>query len=134
MTKRELKSVRPFVIDDLDLEEEARERGIELDNDKSKYEISKMLENKIHELIGVARDRWREKHEHLPEEQIPPVPLPLIRLRVDYEKHEVGNLVRFGQKFVGSVANPRDLLGFNKKRAIARKARESFASPFQLPH
>lgn len=88
--------MRPFVIDDLDLEEAAHERGIDFDNEKSKHEISKMLENKINDLIGEARDRWLAKHEHLPEAEVPPAPLPLIRLRVDYEKHEVGNLIRFG--------------------------------------
>ncbi|KDN37905.1 Metallo-dependent phosphatase, partial [Tilletiaria anomala UBC 951] len=125
VTKRELKSVRPFIIEDLDLEQEICERGIaRLDNDKSKFEIQRMLENKITGLIDRARDQWKAKYEHLPQEHVPDMPLPLIRLRVNYEKHEVGNLARFGQKFVGQVANPKDLLGFNKKRAAIRRARE----------
>ena len=47
-------------------------------------------------------------------------PLPLIRLRVDYTGFSTINSQRFGQKFVGKVANPHDVLHWHK--AAARKA------------
>ena len=45
--------------------------------------------------------------------------LPLVRLRVDYTGFSTINAQRFGQRFVGRVANPHDLLLFQK--APARK-------------
>eukprot|EP00271_Cylindrocystis_brebissonii_P000324 TRINITY_DN10431_c0_g1_i1.p1 TRINITY_DN10431_c0_g1~~TRINITY_DN10431_c0_g1_i1.p1 ORF type:complete len:509 (+),score=124.81 TRINITY_DN10431_c0_g1_i1:45-1529(+) len=46
--------------------------------------------------------------------------LPLVRLRVDYTGFSTVNPQRFGQKFVGKVASPHDILLFtksSKKRA-----------------
>ena len=43
--------------------------------------------------------------------------LPLIRLRVDYTGFSTINAQRFGQQFVGKVANPHDLLLFQKTPA-----------------
>ena len=40
--------------------------------------------------------------------------LPLVRLRVDYTGFSTINAQRFGQRFVGRVANPHDLLLFQK--------------------
>ena len=49
--------------------------------------------------------------------------LPLIRLRVEYTGFpRITNINKFGQKFVGRVANPEDLLLFSKqKKAPVRK-------------
>ena len=49
-------------------------------------------------------------------------PLPLIRLRVDYTGgFGTINAQRFGQKFVGKVANPNDVVQFHKSAARRRK-------------
>ena len=40
--------------------------------------------------------------------------LPLVRLRVDYTGFGTINTQRFGQKFVGKVANPHDVLHWHK--------------------
>ena len=49
-------------------------------------------------------------------------PLPLIRLRVDYTGgFGTINAQRFGQKFVGKVANPNDIVQFHKSAARRRK-------------
>lgn len=52
--------------------------------------------------------------------------LPLIRLRVDYTGFSTLNSQRFGQRFVGKVANPHDILLWSK--AAARKAKEGAAA------
>ena len=44
-------------------------------------------------------------------------PLPLVRLRVDYTGFSTINSQRFGQKFVGKVANPQDVLHWHKAAA-----------------
>ena len=46
-----------------------------------------------------------------------PPPLPLIRLKVDYTGFSTINSQRFGQKFVGKVANPHDVLHWHKAAA-----------------
>lgn len=53
--------------------------------------------------------------------------LPLVRLRVDYTGFSTINAQRFGQKFVGRVANPHDMLLFHK--AAARKAKVRCSHP-----
>lgn len=40
--------------------------------------------------------------------------LPLIRLRVDYTGFSTMSTQRFGQKFVGKIANPTDVLHWHK--------------------
>ena len=52
----------------------------------------------------------------------PPVPYPL---QVDYTGFSTINPQRFGQKFVGKVANPHDMLLWQK--AAVKKAKVSFA-------
>ena len=44
--------------------------------------------------------------------------LVLVRLRIDYEGFVSLNQTRFGQLFVGQVANPSDLLLFAKTKVI----------------
>lgn len=53
--------------------------------------------------------------------------LPLIRLRVQYseEKH-VFNAVRFGLHYTGRVANPSDMVVFQKLRRMKEKAEDKF--------
>ena len=83
----------------------------------SKHEawITTALERMVHELIAEARAPYERRGES-------EVPLPLIRLRVDYGGgFSTINAQRFGQKFVGKVANPNDLLQFFKSAARRRR-------------
>ena len=73
--------------------------------------ITKLLEAKVKEMISSAQKRAAG--------QADAQMLPLIRLRVDYTGFSTINAQRFGQQFVGKVANPHDLLLFQK--APARK-------------
>lgn len=52
-----------------------------------------------------------------------PPPLPLIRLRVEHTEFESFNTQRFGQQFVGKVANPKDILHFHRKRSSKSTAK-----------
>ena len=55
-------------------------------------------------------------------------PIPLIRLRVDYTGgFSTINAQRFGQKFVGKVANPNDIIQFHKS-AVRRRKEQGDAS------
>ena len=81
--------------------------------------IQGLLERNVNEMIAEAVEPYRARGS--PESDIP---LPLIRLRVDYSGgFSTINGQRFGQKFVGKVANPNDLLQFHK--SLVRKKKEA---------
>lgn len=109
-----LQTVRPFVMEDIDLDEAIEAAQITIEE---KQGVIKVLKKKIHELIARADREWKDKYKHLAEADRPRKMLPLIRLRVAHTRHDIGNIVRFGQEFVDKVANPRDLLQFHKKKA-----------------
>ena len=95
----------------------------------SKHEawITQALERMVRELIAEAR----APHERRGEDE---VPLPLIRLRVDYGGFSTINAQRFGQKFVGKVANPNDLLQFFKSAARRRREDANDAATAAAAH
>jgi hypothetical protein len=74
-------------------------------------EVTAILERKVEQMIKGAEQRAGSADRSSL--------LPLIRLRVDYTGFSTINAQRFGQKFVGRVANPHDMLLFHK--AAARK-------------
>lgn len=48
--------------------------------------------------------------------------LPLVRLKVDTTGvAEMSNPIRFGQEFHGRVANPKDLLVFQRAKRASKK-------------
>ncbi|KAI0705613.1 Metallo-dependent phosphatase-like protein [Earliella scabrosa] len=122
LTPIPLRSVRPFVIDEVDLSAAAEEEGFEL-NDK--IEVAKFLKNKVNELIDKANAQWDERNARAVEEGEPelPRPLPLVRLKVDTTGvSEMSNPVRFGQEFQGRLANPRDVLTFHRSKKGGARA------------
>lgn len=108
-----LKTVRPFVMDEVDLDEIVDEANLRIDD---KQGVTKLLKRKVKDLIEKANQEWDSKHANIAVDQQPERMLPLVRLRVLYTRHEMGNLVRFGQEFTEIAANPRDLLQFSKKK------------------
>lgn len=101
-----LYTTRPFVIADVKLSDE-------LDPlDASPSQVEDFLSEKIAELI--------QKTKHDPKYTNPDRPqLPLIRLRVEFTGFpRITNFNRFGQKFVGRVANPEELLLFTKQKKV----------------
>lgn len=61
------------------------------------------------------------------EASCPDTVAPLIRLRVDYSGFTTINSQRFGQRFVGKVANPHDILLLSK--VATRKAKTEGQAP-----
>lgn len=93
----------------------------------------------MEELVTKARLRWEESHDAETEEMM----LPLIRLRVSLQLHiitptdpkvettgakEMTNPVRFGQDYIGRVANPRDILQYFRKKAGPSKSKSHLLS------
>jgi double-strand break repair protein MRE11 len=95
-----LTTVRPFIIDDVVLSEQP---GLKPENSNL---VNEFLVSKVEEMIKEAEETSKSKE-----------PLkPLIRLRVDYTGFSPINPARFGQRFVGRVANANEILHFTRKR------------------
>lgn len=114
-----LKTVRPFLMDNVSLAEEGLEVGFT-------NLISAFLCEYVEDMIKRSKDDFirRNSSSDLDEEEVEILkkdcPLPLIRLRVDVTGgYEVENLQRLSRKFVGKVANSDDVFIIHK-RSVAR--------------
>lgn len=114
-----LKTVRPFIMDEVSL---LKERFIS--GPASKDDISKFLTFKIEELVKKAKQQFFDSNREMfssnnLEQHENEIPLPLVRLRVEYSgDYEVENPRRFSNKFVGKIANINDVVHFYKKKAF----------------
>ncbi|RXW22260.1 hypothetical protein EST38_g3609 [Candolleomyces aberdarensis] len=129
LTPLPLTTVRPFVIDEVNLGDVAEEEGLNL-NDQ--MEITKYLKAKVNSLIEEAEKQWEERNAkavEAGEEELPKM-LPLIRLKVDTTGvTETSNPIRFGQEFQGRIANPRDLLVFHRAKKVNKGAKVVVEQP-----
>ncbi|CBQ69662.1 related to MRE11-DNA repair and meiotic recombination protein [Sporisorium reilianum SRZ2] len=104
-----LQTVRPFVMDDMVLSEELEQAGLS----SERSDIIKLLRKRVDGLIVRAKDEFKERYPAGRE-----MPLPLVRLRVEYTNQEISNPQRFGQEFAGKVANPKEVLQFTKRKNL----------------
>ena len=115
-----LRSVRPFIFDNLVIKEaleddEEENFSFKANMEDRSKEIERVIERRVQELLDcLDHDRDASLKEKL----------PLLRLRVDYSGYTTINSQRFGQKFVGKVANPNDIILFTKKSADKAKEAE----------
>ncbi|ORX55853.1 DNA repair exonuclease [Piromyces finnis] len=110
--KIKLKSVRPFLMADICLQEN-------LSNERDPTVITNYLIQKVEELEKKAIDDWKENNPDLSSKMN--CPRPLIRLRVEYSGgYPTFNPHKFGQRFVNRIANPNDILHFYRKKAVAK--------------
>lgn len=132
MEKIALRTVRPFVIRDVEL---MKVGHLDPKSAKIKSLVIEYLSQQVEEMIEQAADEWLEAQGDALDPDATP-PLPLIRLRVDYTAkdgaYELENPQRFSQRFLGRVANATDVLHLHqKKRQAARrgKADDTLARP-----
>nr|VDD17537.1 unnamed protein product [Brassica rapa] len=98
-TKIPLTSVRPFEYTEIVLKDED-----DIDpNDQNS--ILEHLDKVVRDLIEKASKKAVNRSD---------IQLPLVRIKVDYSGFMTINPQRFGQKYVGKVANPQDILIFSK--------------------
>ena len=95
-----LQSVRPFVMDDVSLADAGGDVDI-----NSEEDVIEFLANQVNDLIERAKADFPKSDA-----------IPLIRLRVDCTGGVRCHPGRFGQQFVGRVANPTEILLFKKRR------------------
>ncbi|KZO91030.1 DNA repair exonuclease [Calocera viscosa TUFC12733] len=121
LTPLELRTVRPFVMETVALLDDLKEQGIEVDDQAG---INKFLKKRAVALITRANREREEKNRRAVERGEQPLEamLPLVRLRVDTTGVPgMSNPIRFGQEFTGKVANPKDMLVFNRQKQAAAK-------------
>ncbi|MGH0158003.1 UNVERIFIED_CONTAM: hypothetical protein FKN15_034665 [Acipenser sinensis] len=107
LQKIALQTVRQFFIEDLVLGDHTD--LFNPDNPKVIQKIEAFCIEKIESMLDIA-ERERLGNPLQPEK-------PLIRLRVDYSGgFEPFNALRFSQKFVDRVANPKDIVHFFRHR------------------
>lgn len=110
-----LKTVRPFIMKDIVLSRS----GLSATS-SNKKEVLNYLMIEVELMIENAKQMWKENNRELFEDEIftdADIPLPLIRLRVEYSGgYEVENPRFFSNRFVGRVANINDVVLFYKKK------------------
>ncbi|KAF7969669.1 hypothetical protein HWV62_26723 [Athelia sp. TMB] len=124
-----LRTVRPFVLEEVDLMEVADRDGLDL---KDQMEITKYLKARVNTLIDKANAQWDERNDKavMDGEEALDRMLPLIRLKVDTTGvTEMSNPIRFGQEFTGRIANPRDVLVFHRAKKSASKSKVIIDQP-----
>ncbi|KAL1709441.1 Metallo-dependent phosphatase-like protein, partial [Schizophyllum commune] len=124
-----LRTVRPFVTEEVVLSEIADEEDLDLTN---QAQIHKYLKSRVDALIARAHEEWEARNAEAVEQGDDPLPsmLPLVRLRVETTGvSEMSNPVRFGQEFQGRIANPRDVLIFHRAKRMARNAKVAIEKP-----
>ncbi|XP_042189906.1 double-strand break repair protein MRE11 [Callorhinchus milii] len=106
MQKIPLKTVRQFHIEDIILRDHSAIFNPE--DPKVTQKIEAFCAEKVEALLDLA------EREHLGNPGQPEK--PLIRLRVDYSGFEPFGMLRFSQRFVERVANPKDLIHFLRQK------------------
>ncbi|KAG9537182.1 DNA repair exonuclease, partial [Aureobasidium melanogenum] len=122
-----LKTVRPFVMREIALQDDAHMRKIAMKDD-NRAEITRYLTTVVEDMIREARQAWREAQEGDVDENQKPE-LPLIRLRVEYSAPEGGrfdceNPQRFSNRFLEKVANVNDVVQFHRKKTGTSRKKE----------
>jgi double-strand break repair protein MRE11 len=128
-----LKTVRPFIIKEIVLAEEKEIKQKELwrvtDN---RTKITQYLIKVVEGLIEEAKQQWLELQEDREEGDELDIPLPLVRLRVEYTAPQPGqfhvdNPQRLSNNFVDKVANSNDVVQFYRKKKTATRTSKNKA-------
>lgn len=132
-----LKSVRPFVMREVVLQEDRQMRKIGLEGGDNKAAVDRFCMKHVEELIEQANAEWLElqqENDDEPDEELVP-PLPLIRLRVEYTapvggSYIIDNPQRFSARFADRVANTNDIIQYHRKKTAGiRKPKEAIEVP-----
>ncbi|KAI9761229.1 MAG: Double-strand break repair protein mus-23 [Chaenotheca gracillima] len=129
-----LKSVRPFATKEVVLNNEKGMKAL-AKRDNNRSELTRYLEKIVDDMIEKANADWLEAQGEVDEDDELEVPLPLIRLKVEYSapdggRFECENPQRFSNRFVGKVANVNDVVYFWRRKAtVARNSKADGEMP-----
>jgi double-strand break repair protein MRE11 len=113
-----LKTVRPFVTREIILADDTRFQSLARVKD-NRQKITVKLVEVVNSLIEEAKSDWLAIQDE--DDAVDEVPLPLVRLKVENSAPDGGyfdceNPQRFSARFVGKVANVKDVVQFYKKK------------------
>ena len=122
-----LKSVRPFVMREIVLQDDPGMKNL-AKRDNNRNGVTKHLITIVEGLVEQARHGWEQAQQSgsFVDATQPAMPLPLVRLRVEYSAPEgcmfdVENPQRFSNRFVSKVANANEVVQFYRKKTTTRK-------------
>jgi double-strand break repair protein MRE11 len=116
LDKIKLGTIRPFQFTTVAL---SRVEDLSPSDGKATH---RYLEGVVNDLIQRAKDEWEIEHQELVSDGNSNMPAPLVRVRVDYSGgYDTFNPQQFGQKFVNRVANPSDILKFQRDRSTTQR-------------
>jgi double-strand break repair protein MRE11 len=126
LEKIPLSTVRPFIYKEVDLSECEELSGLasEANSDHISMKVHEVLTQKVEEEIQAAHETY-ETDTGFPglsrgaQHRV----LPLIMLKVERTGFPMLNVTRFGNQFMGRVANPSKLVRFYRRKSGARRAR-----------
>ncbi|KAJ4354440.1 meiotic recombination [Didymosphaeria variabile] len=128
-----LKSVRPFIMKDIVLQEQREVIDRKLWRvSENKNKISDIVMRVVEEMIEQAQREWLELQDDRDEDEDIEIPLPLVRLRVEYTAPDPGefkieNPQRLSNRFQGRVANVNDVVMFHRKKKTAARVAKATA-------
>jgi double-strand break repair protein MRE11 len=131
--KIRLKTVRPFITKEIVLATDKRFKHLAKVKD-NRTKLTKELMTVVEELIEKAKSDWIALQEG-DAEALEEVPLPLVRLKVEFSPGETGgkfdceNPQRFSSRFIGRVANVKDVIQYHRKKTSARKTNNEIDLP-----
>lgn len=121
-----LRTVRPLVYREISLRNDPDFKKLQFSKKDNRDEISLKLINTVNEMIEQAKQDWISKQDSPDDIDEDDVPLPLVRLKVDYSSEgghfDIENPQRFSNRFVGRVANVNDVVSFHRKNANASES------------
>ena len=123
-----LKSVRPFIMRDIVLQEQQEVIDKKLWRTiENKNKVSQIVCGIIDEMIEEAQREWLELQDDRDEDENIEIPLPLVRLRVEYSAPDPGefkieNPQRLSNRYHGKVANVNDVVLFHRNKKAGTKA------------
>lgn len=120
MEKHRLRSVRPFMADEIVLASDKRFKGIDKKKE-NRQELTRKLMEVVEEMIVEANAEWESIQEE--GDLLSTRPLPLIRLKVEYTApdgghYDIENPQRFSNRFQNKVANTNNVVYFYRKKTI----------------
>ncbi|KAL5450572.1 hypothetical protein PMIN07_000089 [Paraphaeosphaeria minitans] len=128
-----LKSVRPFIMKDIVLQEQQEVIDQKLWRvSENKNKISEVIATVVNEMIDQAQREWVELQDDRDEDEDIEIPLPLVRLRVEYTapdrgEFQIENPQRLSNRFQGRVANVNDVVMFHRRKKTATRISKAIA-------
>ena len=110
-----LETVRPFLVEEVSLNDVDDLDATQADG---VTQMTEYLTGRVRQMIDSAKDAMADNDDggDAPDAS---AMLPLLRLKVERSGFPTLNNQKFGAQFVGSVANPQDILLFHKRRGGA---------------